>query len=124
MVLCVGETRAQKNTNKTAQVLEKQIAEALSGIYSNELKGIIIAYEPVWAVGTGKIADSKDISKSTQIIREIIDKLYSSIIDIRVVYGGSLTSQSKIFKNKNVDGFLVGGSSLNVYEFLKILDKI
>lgn len=126
VVLCIGETRVQKNTGKTSAVLQKQIGEALSGIYENELKNIIIAYEPVWAVGTGLVAGNVDVNKAVKIIKETVSKLYSSNTDISVIYGGSLTSQNlaKMLKNKNVCGFLIGGASLEPYEFLKMIDKM
>jgi triosephosphate isomerase len=125
IVLCVGETRIQRNTGKTFLTLEKQLKEALMGIYENELKSIIIAYEPVWAIGTGKVAENNDISRAVIEIRKIISELYSesSSKEIKVIYGGSLTSQnsSKILKNKNIVGALVGGASLDPKEFSKII---
>lgn len=127
IILCVGETRSQRNTGKTFITLDKQINEALSGIYENELKNIIIAYEPVWAIGTGKVADSTDITKTSQEVRKIIAHNYSDIASnkIQIIYGGSLTSQnsSKIFKNQHIVGALVGGASLDPFEFTKMILK-
>ena len=125
VVLCVGETRAQRMSNKTKFTLEKELSETLFGIYENELKNIIIAYEPVWAIGTGKIADNKTISEATKNIRGTITRLYSEKAgkEIKVVYGGSITAATAkdIFKIKNIDGALIGATSLNAVEFAKLI---
>lgn len=127
IILCVGETRSQRNTGKTYSTLEKQITEALSGIYENELKSIIIAYEPVWAIGTGNVADDNDITRAAQEIKKIITHNYSDMASrqIQIIYGGSLTSQNsaKIFKNQEIVGALVGGASLDPNEFAKMVRK-
>ena len=126
LFVCVGDTRAQKNSNKTALALEEQISEALSGIYENELKNIIFVYEPIWALGTGKIADIKDVNSSIEVIRKVISKLYSSEAgkSIKVIYGGSVNSEvAKQFKKlDNLNGFLVGANCLDVVEFSKIIN--
>lgn len=125
IILCVGETRAQRNTSKVYITLEKQITEALNGIYENELKNIIIAYEPVWAIGTGKIADNKDITKVAQEIKKIISRGYSQSAgkSLRVIYGGSLTNQNSnaIFKNNELVGALIGGASTDPNDFSKMI---
>ena len=125
IVLCVGETRAQRNSGKTKIAIEKELGEILFGIYENELKNITIAYEPVWAVGTGKIADSKTISEAVKFIGSTINRLYSETAgkEIKIVYGGSITPQTArdIYKNKNINGVLVGGTSLNAVEFAKLI---
>ena len=125
VVLCVGETRAQKNTNKTEFAIKKELSEALSGIYENELNNITIAYEPVWAVGTGKIADFKDILAAVETIRAFIAQLYSkdAAKNIKVVYGGSVDSQNakQIIKSKNINGVMLGGTSLDPNNFAKLL---
>ncbi|MDD4111172.1 MAG: triose-phosphate isomerase [Clostridia bacterium] len=125
IILCVGETRGQKNTGKTFSTLQKQIVEALNGIYENELKNIIIAYEPVWAVGTGLLAGNNDITKAAEEIRKIIINSYSVNAgnNIRIIYGGSITEKNseKIFKNKQIVGALVGGASLDPIGFSKII---
>lgn len=127
IILCVGETRSQRNTGKIYVTLEKQIKEALSGIYENELKSIIIAYEPVWAIGTGNVADNNDVTKAVKEIKKIISHNYSDTAgrQAQIIYGGSLTSQNstKIFKNEEIAGALVGGSSLDYKEFAKIILK-
>jgi triosephosphate isomerase len=127
IILCVGETRSQRNTGKTYLTLDKQINEALNGIYENELKNIVIAYEPVWAIGTGKVAENTDITKAVEEIRKVLAHNYSEEASnkIQVVYGGSLSSQNsnKIFKNEQIVGALIGGASLDPVEFAKIIIK-
>lgn len=125
IVLCVGETRTQKNTGKTKISIEKSLSELLNGIYENELKNIVISYEPIWAVGTGVIADAKTINEAVSVIRNIISRQYSEKAgkEIAVIYGGSINAQNakEIYKNKNIDGILVGANSLNAEEFAKII---
>ena len=125
IVLCVGETRAQRNSDKTKIVIEKELGEILYGIYENELKNITIAYEPIWAIGTGKIADSKTISEVVKFIRSTISRLYSETASktINIIYGGSITAQTakEIYKNKNINGVLIGSASLNAIEFSKLV---
>jgi triosephosphate isomerase len=127
IILCVGETRAQRNTGKTRITLEKQIVEALVGIYENELRNITIAYEPVWAVGTGMVADNYDITMACKHIRHIISDHYSKNAgeEIKIIYGGSLTSQTanRVFRNNQIEGALVGGACLNANEFIKIINS-
>ena len=125
IVLCVGETRAQRNSDKTKIVIEKELGEILYGIYENELKNITIAYEPIWAIGTGKIADSKTISEVVKFIRSTISRLYSDTASktVKIIYGGSITAQTAkdIYKNKNINGVLIGSASLNAIEFSKLV---
>lgn len=123
-ILCVGETLQQRRRNQTYEVLRTQIGSGLDEIYENELSNIIVAYEPVWAIGTGKIAETKDIEEATKTIKKIISDHYSIKAgnDLKVVYGGSINSKNcnQIFKIKALDGALVGGASLDPKEFEKI----
>lgn len=125
VVLCVGETKAHRFAKRTKEVLTKQIVTALNGIYENELNGIIIAYEPVWAVGTGTIAERKQILDASNIIRGIIASHYCQEAGQkqRIIYGGSITSQTckEVFKNESINGVLVGTASLDPKEFAKIV---
>ncbi len=124
-VLCVGETKTERNANKTKMVLKKQLEIALKGLYENELKNIIIAYEPVWAIGTGKTPTTKDIEETVDHIRQIIMDMFSqkSADKILVIYGGSVNqnNSSNILKIKNINGLLVGGACLNPVEFANII---
>lgn len=124
IVLCVGETKTERNNNKYKQIIQTQIADALKGLYENELKNIIIAYEPVWAIGTGVVPSAKQVEEITNIIREEVAGEYSknAIKSIKILYGGSVnSSNAKQFANiEGISGLLVGGASLNAQEFAKI----
>ena len=124
VVLCVGETKYERTNKKYKEVIEKEISEGLKGLYENELKNIIIAYEPVWAIGTGLVPNNKQIEEIAKIIREEISKEYNSSAgkNIKILYGGSVNSQNaKQFACLDgINGLLVGGASLKIDEFAKI----
>ncbi len=125
VILCIGETKTEKNANKTAAVLKKQIDIALKGLYENELKNIIIAYEPCWAIGTGNVASSKDIENAVKTIRKVIEEDFSekAAEKMLVLYGGStkLENFNSILKVKGVNGLLVGGACLDADVFAKMV---
>ena len=107
-------------------MLKDQLIQSLSDISSDDnllSKNIIIAYEPVWAIGTGNTASKKDIEEVHTFIKETINTNYQFNYDLPILYGGSVNSKnsSEIFKINNVDGVLVGGASLKLDEFLKII---
>lgn len=124
VVLCVGETKYERQTKKFKQVLEREISEALKGLYENELKNIIVAYEPIWSIGTGKLPLAKEVEQVCGIIRNEIKQEYSETAgkNIKILYGGSVNSQNaKSFSSiPGVNGLLVGGASLRADEFAKI----
>ena len=124
-ILCIGETRTERNSNKTKMVLKKQLEVSLKGLYENELKNIIIAYEPVWAIGTGKMPTVKEIEKTVEYIRQIIMDMFSqkSAEKICVIYGGSVNQNNctNLLKIKNINGLLVGGACLDAKEFSNIV---
>jgi triosephosphate isomerase len=101
--------------------VKKQLDEDLKGIYENELDSVAIAYEPIWAIGTGKVATNKDIVKMVETIRNEIEYLYSAKAkeNVTILYGGSvnLTNYKKILANDCVNGVLVGGACLDVETF-------
>ncbi|MEG1499457.1 MAG: triose-phosphate isomerase [Clostridia bacterium] len=126
IVFCFGETKIEKERNATEKVLKSQIETALSGLYENELKSIIFAYEPVWAIGTGENASIKQIEVAAGVIKKIIKELFSekAANECEIVYGGSVSSQNakKIFQINGISGALVGSASLDVSEFIKIIN--
>ena len=126
VVLCVGETRAQRISNKTKFTLEKELSETLFGIYENELKNIIIAYEPVWAIGTGKTATADQADEVCGIIRGVLAKLYGDAVAeaTTIQYGGSMNAKNaaELLSKKNVDGGLIGGASLKAPDFAAIIE--
>ena len=119
-LLCIGETLDEYNQKSTKRVLGRQLREGLKGIKS--ISKLIIAYEPVWAIGTGKVASINDIRTNIEYIKQTIRKIYGENAKVPVLYGGSVKSSNakEIFEIKCVDGALVGGASLDNGEFLAI----
>jgi triosephosphate isomerase len=105
--------------------LETQIKKGLAGIPMNDLSGLVIAYEPVWAIGTGKAAKPDDVASALHFIRNLVGKTYDAptATTLRVLYGGSVTPETakELAGVKDLDGFLVGGASLSADKFLKII---
>ena len=123
VILCVGEDLSQREQKKEFDVVLFQINEALRGIKKEYIQNIIIAYEPIWAIGTGKTIFPQQADLMCKNIKEFIKKTYGTSVEIKVLYGGSLKSSnaSDFFKIRNVDGGLIGGASLNPEEFMKII---
>lgn len=124
-IFCIGETKAEREKNKTEEVLLRQIKEGLHDLHMNEIKGLVVAYEPVWAIGTGVTATAEQIEKSHTLIRDSLAKRYDAPTAnrIRILYGGSVTPENakQILSVRNVDGVLVGGASLSSEKFVKII---
>ncbi len=128
VIICIGENSKDREKGDYLFVLEEQLKKSLHDISINSnliSNNIIIAYEPVWAIGTGNTASKKDIEEVHKFIKEIINTNYQFNFDLPILYGGSVNSKnsSEIFKINNVDGVLVGGASLKSDEFLKIIKK-
>lgn len=123
VVLCIGETKEQREMLKTSYVLKKQIIVALNGLSKQELNHVYIAYEPVWAIGTNKIPSNRDIDDTIKYIKKIVEKHFD-FNNIPVLYGGSINSKNieELSKLENCSGFLVGGSSLKEKELFKIIE--
>lgn len=124
-IFCVGETLQQREAGKTEDVLEGQLKKGLQGFPMNDLKGLVIAYEPVWAIGTGKTASAQEVSGAHRFIRDFMAKHYDAPVanGIPLLYGGSVTASNAaaLLRSPQVDGLLVGGASLDVNAFLKII---
>ena len=125
-IVCVGETLEEREEGKTIDVITKQTRLALDGLTEEEVKNTIIAYEPIWAIGTGKTATADDANDSIKKIREEISKIYGNNIAECVIiqYGGSVKSSNarELFTKSDIDGGLVGGASLKPEEFSKIVN--
>ena len=124
-IVCVGETLEQRETGITKEFVTNQVKFALKDIEKDELKNIIIAYEPIWAIGTGKTASSEDANEVCKWIRDEIRNLHGSVADdIIIQYGGSVksTNAKELFEMSDIDGGLVGGASLEPDEFSKIVN--
>lgn len=125
-IVCVGETLEQKEQGKTEEIITKQVELALEGLNEEQVKQIIIAYEPIWAIGTGKTATSEDANNSIKAIRNKIKELYGEKIseNIIILYGGSVKASNakELFGTSDIDGALIGGASLKLDEFEKIIN--
>lgn len=125
-IFCIGETLEDRNNEKAYDVIEEQLESGLKGIKS--INNIVIAYEPVWAIGTGLTASIEKIKDMHSYIRKILNKLYNNInIDnIPIIYGGSVNSKNadELISIKSVNGFLIGGASLDVVKFIDIVNIV
>lgn len=124
-IVCVGETLAQREGGQTDKIVGDQIAGSLAGLDNNQLKDMVIAYEPVWAIGTGKIATTKQAQEMHAFIRSEITKSHGEDVAkaIRIQYGGSVkpANARELLSLPDVDGALVGGASLEVRSFTEII---
>ena len=125
-IMCVGETLEQRENNETEKVITEQVKLGLSKLKKNQVQNVIIAYEPIWAIGTGKTATAEDANNSIKAIRNEIAKEYGKEVAENVIiqYGGSVksTNAKELFEMSDIDGALVGGASLKVEEFAKIVE--
>ncbi len=126
-ILCVGETLEQNEKGETFQVVERQIKEGLKHITEKEIESIVIAYEPVWAIGTGKNATPQQAQQVHSFIRDLLQKKYGDIAgSIRILYGGSVKPENidELMTEKDINGALVGGASLKFDSFSRIVGFI
>lgn len=125
-IVCVGETLEQREAGKTDEVIGKQIEIGLGGLKETDFATLIIAYEPIWAIGTGKTATSEQANETIRAIRKKIVEMYGNEVASNVIiqYGGSVKSANakELFTTSDIDGGLVGGASLKVEEFEKIIN--
>jgi triosephosphate isomerase len=124
-IFCVGETLQEQETGRTFEVIEKQIKEGLNLIKADDIKKFVVAYEPVWALGTGKTATPEQAGKVHAFIRQLMENLYGKEPASRLplIYGGSVNPDNigKLMAQPDINGALVGGASLNVDTFGKII---
>ena len=125
-IVCVGETLEQRDEGTTIDIITNQTKLALEGLTDEQVANTIIAYEPIWAIGTGKTATSEDAQKAIKSIRDKICQIYGQNVSDRVIiqYGGSVKSSNakELFEMSDIDGGLVGGASLKPDEFSKIVN--
>lgn len=124
-IFCLGETLAERESGKTFNVVESQLRNGLRNISESELKEIVIAYEPVWAIGTGKTATPQQAEEVHSFLREKIGEMYNKSIaeEIRILYGGSVKPENarELFSQPDIDGGLVGGACLKADSFYQII---
>ncbi|MDD4120700.1 MAG: triose-phosphate isomerase [Clostridia bacterium] len=120
-IICVGETLSQREEGQTAAVVVRQTNEALEGLDKADLKQVVIAYEPVWAIGTGKTATAQEANDTIAIIRKAVRRLYGKTAGnaLRIQYGGSMNAKNakELMSMPEIDGGLIGGASLKAEDF-------
>jgi len=125
-IVCVGENLEEKENGKTKYIIEEEIKALFSEIDSTLAKRIIIAYEPIWAIGTGKFSNSQDANSIIKFIRELFSSEYGNKVaeQIKILYGGSVNSKNigEYINESDIDGALVGGASLNALSFSQIVE--
>ena len=124
-IVCVGETLEQREAGETEKIVTNQIAKAFEGIASENLENIIVAYETIWAIGTGKTATKEDANNTIMQVRKKLAEIYgqNEAEGVIIQYGGSVKSSNakELFEMSDIDGGLVGGASLKAEEFSKIV---
>ncbi len=123
-ILCVGETLEEREAGNTKDVCKVQVEKALENVSKEDLAKVVIAYEPVWAIGTGKTATSEDANDVIAYIREVVANLYGELAnEVRIQYGGSVkpSNVAEIMNQSDIDGALVGGASLVAEDYLKLI---
>jgi len=125
-IVCVGETLEQRESGVTEQIITAQVEKAFEGIAETDLSEIIVAYEPIWAIGTGKTATKEDANTTIMQIRKKLAEIYgqNEANGVIIQYGGSVKSSNakELFEMSDIDGGLVGGASLKAEEFSKIVN--
>ena len=124
-ILCVGESLAEREAGETEAVVSKQAEAALSGIAAEDVKKLVIAYEPIWAIGTGKTATKEQANETIACIRKTVERLYcpGTADAVRIQYGGSMNPKnaSELMAMPEIDGGLIGGASLKAEDFAKVV---
>lgn len=124
-IICCGETLEEREADKTKDVVKVQVEAALKDVAKEDLAKVVIAYEPIWAIGTGKTATSEQANDVIAYIREVVKGLYGELAEeVRIQYGGSVkpANVAEIMAQSDIDGALVGGASLKAEDFLALLN--
>ena len=125
-ILCIGETLKQREAGETLRVLEEQLSGALEGLEEDQVNRLVVAYEPVWAIGTGHTATKEQAQEAHAFIRESLAKRSNDTVagDLRILYGGSVKPDNvdELMAQPDIDGALVGGASLKAASFIRIVD--
>jgi triosephosphate isomerase (TIM) len=124
-IVCVGELLDERESGKTAAVISRQFAGSLAGLSADQMEKVVIAYEPVWAIGTGKVATPAQAQEVHSDLRKLITKHYNAAVAqrVRIQYGGSVkpSNAAELLSEPDIDGALVGGASLKAADFLGIV---
>ena len=124
-ILCVGETLAEREANQTLAIVQRHVEEGLKGVTPEQIANVVIAYEPVWAIGTGKVATTAQAQEVHAFIRDLLTKLYGAPLaqKVRILYGGSMkpSNAPELLAEKDIDGGLIGGASLEARSFIDLV---
>lgn len=123
-ILCIGETLEEREAGREYDLVKSQLSACLKDINANKLKDLVIAYEPIWAIGTGRSASAEDAEAMCKFIRQELEKNFGDLAQgIRILYGGSVKPKTinDLMAKENVDGALVGGASLKAADFAKLV---
>ena len=124
-ILCVGETLAEREAGATLAVVQRHVEGGLQGVTKEQITTVIIAYEPVWAIGTGKVATTAQAQEVHAFIRDLLTKLYGAPLaqKVRILYGGSMkpANAAELLAEKDIDGGLIGGASLEARSFIDLV---
>lgn len=127
-IICVGESLETKEAGQTGEFVAEQVKAALSGLSGDQVKESVLAYEPIWAIGTGKTATAEDANETIQVVRQTVADLYDQAVAeaVRIQYGGSVKPENiaDFLATSDIDGALVGGASLEADSFLKLLEAV
>ncbi len=123
-ILCVGESEAARDGGETEEVLERQLQTDLGGVEGADLGRVVIAYEPVWAIGTGRTATAEQAQETCAFIRDVVRMRGGAADDLRILYGGSVkpANAAELLSQPDVDGALVGGAALDPEDFAAIVE--
>ena len=124
-IVCVGETLEQREANQTKDICKVQVEEGLKNISKEDISKVVIAYEPIWAIGTGKTATAQQANEVISYIREVVKGIYGQLAnEVRIQYGGSVkpSNVSEIMSQSDIDGALVGGASLKAGDFVELVN--
>lgn len=127
-IVCVGETLEEREADQTEKVVREQVEKDLAGLTEDQAKQVVIAYEPIWAIGTGKSSSAEDANQVCAYIRSVLRDLFSDEVAdaVRIQYGGSVKPNNieGFMKQSDIDGALVGGASLEAASFLQLLEAV
>ena len=125
-ILCVGETLEQRDAGKEKEVVEAQVKADLEGLTAEDVSKLTIAYEPIWAIGTGRTASPEQAQEMCRAIRDIVAGLYDDSVacEVTIQYGGSMkpANATELMNMEDIDGGLIGGASLKAEDFIQIID--
>ena len=124
-IICIGETLSEREDENTDDIIQTQVKGALDGLSDAQVKSLVFAYEPVWAIGTGRVCDAEEANRVCRVVRDAIAHIYSFPLaeDVRIQYGGSMKpdNAAELLGKQHIDGGLIGGAALKATDFAAIV---